>query len=98
MQVPDPSPLQPSIEAIVQSIRSEALKSKNDTTELLSLLRVLEDLHRKIRDDYFLKALPDNRQALYSLLRNIEQNGGWPYIPRIKLKKFLAELENSQEL
>ena len=96
MQVPNPSPLNSSVEAITQSIKQEALKAKDDTTELLSLLRVLEGLHRHIRDDYFLSVLPDNRQALYALLRDIEQNGGWPYIPRIKLQKFLEKTEFDQ--
>lgn len=94
MQVPNPTPLKSSVEAIAQSIKNEAINSKDDTTELLSLLRVLENLHRNIRDDFFLNALPANRQALYALLRDIEQNGGWPYIPRIKLQKFLEQTES----
>jgi hypothetical protein len=37
--------------------------------------------------------LPDNRQALYSLLRDIEAEGGWPYIERMRLQAFLTNLE-----
>ena len=99
MHLPDPPPsksfisTKPSINAIAQNIKTEAGQSKGDPLALLSLLRVLEELHRSIRDDFFLDALPTNRQALYALLRDIEQHGGWPYIPRIKLRELLQGVE-----
>lgn len=70
---------------------------EGDCFELLSLLRTLESLHRQIREEMFQATLPDNRQNLYALLREIEDNGGWPYIERMKLKALLACLEDNQE-
>lgn len=61
-----------------------------DSEKLLALLRLLECLHRDIREEQFQASLPNNRQALYNLLRVIETEGGWPYIPRMKLRAFLA--------
>lgn len=63
-----------------------------DTIALLALLRQLEQLHREIRDGIFQESLPDNRQKLYSLLKDIESEGGWPYIERMKLQSFLMNL------
>jgi hypothetical protein len=70
---------------------------EGDCFELLSLLRTLESLHRQIRDEMFQGTLPDNRQKLYALLREIEENGGWPYIQRMRLKELLTNLEGEQE-
>jgi len=36
--------------------------------------------------------LPASRQALYTLLRDMEAEGGWPYIHRMKLREVLANL------
>lgn len=72
-------------------IRTLASQREGDCLALLALLRQLNDLHYEIRETLFRDALPDNRQRLYRLLRDIEQEGGWPYIPRMKL---LALLEN----
>lgn len=66
---------------------------EGDCFELLSLLRTLESLHRQIRDELFQAALPDNRQKLYALLKEIEENGGWPYIERMKLRQLLTNIE-----
>jgi hypothetical protein len=70
-----------------------ALEHSNDTIGLLGVLRVLEQLHQEIRDDLFQASLPDNRQALYKLLRDIEAKGGWPYIYRIKLQALLENMD-----
>jgi hypothetical protein len=53
----------------------------------LALLRQLEKLHKEVRDGAFQESLPDNRQRLYSLLRDIESEGGWPYIERMRLRE-----------
>lgn len=95
MQLPENTSTNPALSELQSSIKAEAEKSKNNISELLTLLRILEDLHRGIRDDLFLQALPTNRQALYALLREIEQNGGWPYIPRFKLRDFLEKAEEA---
>ncbi|MBW4482511.1 MAG: hypothetical protein KME14_08205 [Tildeniella torsiva UHER 1998/13D] len=73
-------------------IDQAALGRKGNSTDLLALLRLLEQCHRDICETLFYEALPDNRQHLYSLLRNIEVNGGWPYIQRMKLQALLANL------
>jgi hypothetical protein len=69
-----------------------ALERQSQSTALLALLRLLEERHRDICETLFYEALPDNRQHLYALLKDIEVNGGWPYIQRMKLQALLANL------
>ncbi len=85
------------IEAIVQEIYALAAAAQGDPIELLHILRALEQSHRTIQTDYFQLALPDSRQALYALLRNIEENGGWPYIQRWRLQSLLANLPEHEQ-
>jgi hypothetical protein len=73
-------------------IDQAALKRQGHSADLLALLRLLEQSHRDICETLFYDALPDNRQNLYALLRDIEVNGGWPYIQRMKLQALLANL------
>lgn len=82
----------PSMAAIVSEIREIADRSAGDVITLLHLLRTLEKLHHEIQANYFQAALPDSRQSLYALLREIEENGGWPYIQRFKLQALCANL------
>ena len=82
----------PEFEEIAQSIQKLADGSKGDSMALLALLRLLESLHREICEGPFQESLPDNRQALYGLLRDIEAKGGWPYIRRMGLQSFLVNL------
>jgi hypothetical protein len=77
---------------IAQQIEAAAHHRSHDSLELLALLRVLEHLHREIRDSLFRSSLPENRQQLYALLRDIEMNGGWPYIQRMKLRSLLENM------
>ena len=86
------------LEVISSQIHSMADRSQGDVHSLLLLLRTLEQLHREIQEGYFQAALPDNRQALYKLLRDIEENGGWPYIQRWKLQALLANLPEQGEI
>lgn len=74
------------------SIDQAALARRGQSLGLLALLRLLEQQHRDICETLFRDALPDNRQHLYALLRDIEVNGGWPYIQRMKLKALLANV------
>lgn len=78
------------LEGIATIIQTVAQQHQGQSLELLAILRLLEQLHQEIRDNFFQEALPDNRQALYALLRDIETSGGWPYIHRMKLQAFLA--------
>lgn len=82
----------PSMTAITSEIRAIADRSSDDVLALLHLLRTLEKLHHEIQAGYFQAALPDSRQSLYALLREIEENGGWPYIQRFKLQALCANL------
>lgn len=80
------------LEKITVIVRAVAQQHQGSSLDLLAILRLLEGLHQEIRDGLFREALPDNRQALYALLRDIETSGGWPYIHRMKLHAFLANL------
>ncbi|MEO1401043.1 MAG: hypothetical protein AAFV72_07255 [Cyanobacteria bacterium J06635_1] len=83
--------------ALAEAIKVAAQGRQGDCFQLLELLRVLESLHGSIRETLFRNALPNNRQRLYQLLRDIEVNGGWPYIKRMKLRAFLAALEAPEQ-
>lgn len=95
---PDQKPQQ--LETLANELRAIAQNAQGDCLALLAILRTLEALHQEIRDTLFLAALPDNRQNLYALLREIESESGWPYIPRMKLQVLLnqwaGELENAK--
>lgn len=82
--------------AIALAVRTVAHRSEGDAISLLLLLRTLESLHTEIRDSLFQASLPENRQQLYALLRDIEASGGWPYIPRMRLRSLLEHLETEQ--
>lgn len=88
------------LEAIAKITSAVAQEHQGHSLELLAVLRLLEQLHQEIRDSFFQESLPDNRQALYALLRDIEQSGGWPYIHRMKLQALLSKFvaETSAEL
>jgi hypothetical protein len=71
-----------------------AIDHSQQTDNLLAILRTLEELHRHVREDYFQHALPRNRHGLYAMLQDMEANGGWPYIERMRLQSLLQELED----
>lgn len=85
--------LQARLQAITADIRSVASCYPGDSLALLALLRELEQVHREIRENLFQPSLPDNRQALYALLKDIEEEGGWPYIDRMKLRSLLEQMQ-----
>jgi ABC-type transporter Mla subunit MlaD len=86
-----------NLERIANEIHDLADRDRTDPIALLQLLRTLEHLHREIQQDYFQSALPNSRQALYTLLRDIEENGGWPYIQRWKLQALFANLAETEK-
>lgn len=86
------------LQAIAAAVREVAQTRVEDAAGLLALLRMLEELHREICEECFRPALPDTRRALYSFLREIENHGGWPYIPRMRVKTLLAHLEAVESL
>jgi hypothetical protein len=73
-----------------------AKQCEGDDKLLLSILRRLENLHRQIREGLFQNSLPNNRRKLYFLLRDIEEEGGWPYIERMKIYELLANLPEDE--
>jgi len=85
-----------AIDKSLTTLWNAAQESKGNPLKLLEILRKLENLHHKIRDTLFQDSLPDNRQALYVLLRDIEANGGWPYIYRTKLSELLDRLAQEE--
>ncbi|NJN32724.1 MAG: hypothetical protein HC824_21675 [Synechococcales cyanobacterium RM1_1_8] len=90
------SPL-PEFEGLTDSIRDLAGSREGDVQALLGLLRLLEQLHREIEDGPFRQALPTSRRALYQLLQDMERAGGWPYIPRLRLRSIMHWIEELEE-
>jgi hypothetical protein len=90
-----------SLEDGLQSIKHVTLaiaqEYQGDSLALLAVLRLLEQVHQEIRDSLFQQALPDNRQSLYKLLRDIETKGGWPYIYRMRLQSILEKMELEED-
>ncbi len=80
------------LQDITKAVRSLAQSCQGDSLALLAVLRQLEELHREIREELFQSSLPNTRQALYSLLKDIEAKGGWPYIERMRLQSLLVNL------
>ena len=85
------------LQRLAETVQELAEARQGDCLALLDLLRKLEEQHQNIRENWFREALPDNRQVLYRLLRDIERNGGWPYIKRMTLKELLAKLYEAEE-
>lgn len=84
-------------ERLMASIWELAQGYQEDSRSLLIILRLLEQLHWQIREKLFHPALPNTRHELYQLLRDIEENGGWPHIERMRLRSLLIHLEFSEE-
>jgi|GEM_PF-26356 len=90
--------LSAQLNSLRQSVLNLSSQSQNDLEAILSILRELESLHQKIRLESFEPFLPDSRHALYPLLRDIEEKGGWPYIERMKLQTLLKLLSLEKDL
>ena len=85
------------LEVINDRILQIAEGQQGNSASLLQILRVLEGIHKRIRDDLFQPALPNNRHELFNLLRDIETNGGWPHIYRMRIKEICQYLESPEE-
>lgn len=90
------APTDPELAQLAVMIQQLADDRTGDCLALLALLRKLEERHQLIRETLFREALPDNRQVLYRLLREIEVSGGWPYIKRMTLKELLYNLYEAE--
>ncbi|MGC1310182.1 MAG: hypothetical protein WA885_23380 [Phormidesmis sp.] len=93
-----PKDLSADLLQLAEVVRTAAQTREGDCLALLALLRLLDELHYEIRDTLFREALPDNRQRLYRLLKDIEQQGGWPYIKRMNLAALLEHFEESSPI
>jgi hypothetical protein len=85
--------LQEDLNAIAETVNTLVKRSDGSSTEILQILRFLEALHRQICEEHFLATLPNRRRTLYNLLREIDAEGGWPYIPRMQIRTLLTHLE-----
>ncbi|MFM7405109.1 MAG: hypothetical protein ACKO3K_00145 [Cuspidothrix sp.] len=80
------------LQEISIAVKEVAQACDGDVIALLAVLRHLEQLHREIRDGVFQANLPTSRNRLYSLLRDIESECGWPYIARMRIQALLVNL------
>jgi hypothetical protein len=103
-EIPSQKPLQQEqisdlseLEAIADRLWQFSQSHQDDVTGLLQILRVLESVHKRIRDDLFQSALPNSRHELFNLLRDIETNGGWPHIYRMKINEICQYLVQPEE-
>ena len=84
-------------DSVLQEILSKTLviaeENQHNSLFLLSILRSLESIHRQIRTEMFEPSLPETRNDLYELVKDIEETGGWPYIERMKLQDLLQYLQ-----
>jgi hypothetical protein len=81
------------LDALLAELLSLSQELANQPEALVNLLRKLEQLHRGIQEGPLRGSLPADRHKLFELLQNLEQSGGWPYIPRPQLQSFLNQLQ-----
>jgi len=86
------------LQELTGQIQQMATRYTGQCDQLLGLMRVIEALHRHIRDDLFQPALPTSRHELFALLRDIEAAGGWPYIYRLKIEEVCQNLDQLHDL
>jgi hypothetical protein len=90
VQMPEDHLFQEDFRLIAAHLHRLINQSQADPVALLKILRFLENLHHDIRELHLQPALPVHRHELYALLREMESEGGWPYIPRMQLRDLLA--------
>lgn len=96
---PEPSTWEARLQALLAEMDAIAADLEGQPAPLLTLLRQIEALHRRIQDGPFRTSLPADRHQFFTLLQAMETSGGWPYIPRLQLRTFLDMLErDDQEL
>jgi hypothetical protein len=92
-----PSAVAAEMAPFLEGLAEVASAHEGDPLALLTLLRQLEKLHRTIQDGAFRASLPSERSSLFRLLQDMEQSGGWPYIPRLQLRTFLDLLQSDNQ-
>ena len=85
--------IQAQLQPMLEQLRALADDQRDQPEALLLFLRELEALHRDVQEGAFRNSLPEDRQQLFSFLQTLERSGGWPYIPRLQLKTFIALLD-----
>jgi hypothetical protein len=93
----DSTQIEKSLQEISEKIWTVARECQGDSRRLLYLLRFLEILHRDIREQLFEPSLPDTRNALTNLLKEIEETGGWPYIERMRLQALINNFLTAEQ-
>ena len=97
---PHDNPAPPAWEVKLQALLSEvdglATELEGQPAPLLTLMRQIEALHRRIQDGPFRTSLPADRHQFFTLLQAMETSGGWPYIPRLQLRTFLDLLDREE--
>lgn len=93
MQIKGESDIQTQLQPLLEQLRTLVDDHREDPEALLFFLRTLEELHRDVQDGAFRNSLPEDRQQLFGFLQTLERSGGWPYIPRLQLKTFIALLD-----
>ena len=93
MQIKGELDIQSQLQPLLQQLRTFVDDHREDPEALLFFLRTLEELHRDVQDGAFRNSLPEDRQQLFGFLQTLERSGGWPYIPRLQLKTFIALLD-----
>lgn len=92
--------IESKLQTITTDIQALAQSYQGDSLALLALLRCLEALHREIREGVFQESLPNSRHGFHALLKDIESEGGWPYIERMKLQALINNwfVEDKQDV
>ncbi len=85
------------LQALLADVDAIAADLEGQPAQLLTLLRQIEALHRRIQDGPFRTSLPADRHQFFTLLQAMETSGGWPYIPRLQLRTFLDMLERDDQ-
>ena len=90
----EPSFVPKELNDVYKTLTDLAKKRQDDCMGLLELLRFLETLHGQIRDNYYISSLPQSRGELYVLLKEMEDQDGWPLLPRTETRSLLKRLDS----
>lgn len=89
----EPTAWEVKLQTLLSEVDGIATELEGQSAQLLTLLRQIEALHRRIQDGPFRTSLPADRHQFFTLLQAMETSGGWPYIPRLQLRTFLDLLD-----
>ena len=89
----EPTAWEVKLQTLLSEVDGIATELEGQPAQLLTLLRQIEALHRRIQDGPFRTSLPADRHQFFTLLQAMETSGGWPYIPRLQLRTFLDLLD-----